>query len=126
MVSFRYKDRKNNTFKYATITAVEFIRRFLLHSLPRGFFRIRHYGFLANRDRKAHLALILRLLKCPHPLKKATSSLQKIMRTLTGIDISRCPRCTKGIMQLISYIPRYTGKDPHNFIRPPTLPASLT
>lgn len=125
MVSFRYKDRKNNTFKHATITAVEFIRRFLLHSLPKGFFRIRHYGFLANRGRKARLAFLFRLLKCHQPLRDATSTLKKIMLKLTGIDISRCPCCTKGIMQLISYIPRYTGKHPHNFIRPPNLPAYL-
>ena len=49
MVTLRYKDRKNNRLKHNTISAVEFIRRFLLHTLPKGFVRIRHYGFLANR-----------------------------------------------------------------------------
>ncbi len=51
-VTFRYKNRKNNTQETTTIEAVEFMRRFLLHTLPRGFVRIGHYGFLANRNRK--------------------------------------------------------------------------
>jgi hypothetical protein len=63
MVTFSAKDRKKNRTESITITAVEFIRRFLLHSLPNGFVRIRHYGFLANRNRMANLKTIRRLLK---------------------------------------------------------------
>ena len=58
-VSFSYKDRKNNdTTKTMALDANEFIRRFLLHSLPKKFMRIRHCGFLANRCKKGNL------LKC--------------------------------------------------------------
>jgi hypothetical protein len=49
-VTFKIKNRKKNRNEQITISAVEFIRRFLLHSLPSGFVRIRHYGFLANRE----------------------------------------------------------------------------
>ena len=119
MVSFRYKDRKNNSFKQSTISAVEFIRRFLLHTLPHGFFRIRHYGFLANRNRTDNLNVIRQLLKLPSQLPKMAHSLQHMMRKLTGIDITLCPCCMKGRMLPVSAIPRHSGKHPHSFIRPP-------
>jgi hypothetical protein len=119
MVSFRYKDRKNNRLKKTTIRAVEFIGRFLLHTLPKGFMRIRHYGFLANRNRTANLTLIRRLLKLPPQVRNTPHSLQQIMRKLTGIDITRCPCCMKGRMKLVAHIPRNSGKHPHGFIRPP-------
>ena len=119
-VSFRFKDRKQNKMRKATISAVEFIQRFLLHILPQGFCRIRHYGFLANRDRKAHLDFIRRLLKWTSPLLKITHSLQKMMSKLTGINITLCPCCSKkGQMQRIREIPRRIGKHPYNYIRPP-------
>jgi hypothetical protein len=57
-VSFRWRDyRHHNKIKVMTLAAAEFIRRFLLHALPDGFHRIRHYGFLANRGRADKLAL---------------------------------------------------------------------
>ena len=118
-VSFRFKDRKNNKMRKATISAVKFIRRFLLHILPQGFCRIRHYGFFANRDRKAHLNFIRRLLKWTSPLLKITHSLQEMMLKLTGINITLCPDCKKGQMQRIREIPRGIGKHPYNYIRPP-------
>jgi hypothetical protein len=62
-VSFRWRDyRRHNKNKVMTLAAEEFIRRFLLHSLPDGFHRIRHYGFLANRRRAEKLALCRALL----------------------------------------------------------------
>ena len=58
-VTFRWKDYAHgNKKRKMTVTADEFLRRFLLHVLPRGFVRIRHFGFLANRSR-AHLILPL-------------------------------------------------------------------
>ena len=62
-VSFSWKDyRQNSKAKVMTLNAEEFIRRFLLHSLPDGFHRIRHYGFLANGGRSDKLALCRQLL----------------------------------------------------------------
>ena len=126
MVSFRYKDRNNNSFKQTTISAVEFIRRFLLHSLPQGFVRIRHYGFLANRNRTDNLNFIRRLLNLPSQLLKITHCLQKMMLKLTGIDITLCPSCRNGTMQPVADIPRHSGKHPHSFIRPPNNLAPAT
>ena len=67
-VSFLWKDyRHHDKRKVMTLDADEFIRRFLLHVLPDGFHRIRHYGYLANGQRAAKLALCRRLLAAPAP-----------------------------------------------------------
>jgi hypothetical protein len=102
-----------------TLSAVDFIHRFLLYTLPQGFVRIRHYGFLANRDRTAHLSLIQRLLKWPPQVRTVSHSLKEMMLRLTRIDITLCPCCKKGRMQKIADILCYTGKHPYQFIRPP-------
>ena len=104
---------------------MEFIRRFLLHTLPRGFVRIRHYGFLATRNHTANLGFIRRLLKLPTPWRKITQSLEQIMVKLTGIDITRCPCCKKGRMQPLMELPGYRGKNPFDFIRPPNVGVRL-
>jgi len=117
MVTFRYKDRKNNRLKQTAISAVEFIRRFLTHTLPKGFVRIRHYGFLANRNRKDNLNHIRRLLNLPRQLLKTTASLKEMMLKLTGIDITQCPCCNNGRMQLVAEIPRYCARSPNNLMR---------
>jgi len=65
-VTFRYKDYRSKgktRYKAMTLTADEFIRRFLLHVLPIGFHRIRHYGLLANAGRREHLAQARQLLE---------------------------------------------------------------
>ena len=69
-VTFRWKDYRakgRTRYKAMTLDAGEFMRRFLLHVLPGGFHRIRHYGFLANCNRSAHLALARQLLSVPPP-----------------------------------------------------------
>jgi hypothetical protein len=65
-VTFRYKDYRRSSAdrqQVMTLAADEFIRRFLLHTLPRGFHRIRHYGLLAGSSRKDALALARELLE---------------------------------------------------------------
>ena len=67
-VAFTWRDYAHgSTKKIMRLDAYEFIRRFLLHVLPDGFQRIRHYGFLANGQRKAKLAVIRRLLAVAAP-----------------------------------------------------------
>ena len=69
-VTFRYKDYRRDAperQQVMTLTTDEFIRRFLLHVLPRGFHRIRHYGLLAGSARKDNLAQARRLLSVPAP-----------------------------------------------------------
>ena len=113
MVTFTAKNRKKNKTEPVTITAVEFIRRFLLHSLPRGFVRIRHYGYLANRNRSASLNIIRRLMGLSVPPTKEMTSLEEMMQKLTGIDITTCPCCNKGRMQLVVEIPKRRAPPPN-------------
>lgn len=118
-VTFNTKDRKKDKIVPITVTAVEFIRRFLLHSLPSGFVRIRHYGFLANRNRNANLEQIRRLLKMPSLPAKDITPIKEMMLKLTQVDITKCPCCKTGTMQLVAEIPLYSGKRPR--IRPPNI-----
>ena len=114
MVSFTAKNRKKNRTEQVTITAVEFIRRFLLHSLPKGFVRIRHYGFIANRNRTANLNIIRRLMGLSPPKAKEMDSFEEMMRKLTGTDITICPCCNKGKMQFFAEIPKYRARPPNH------------
>jgi hypothetical protein len=73
-VSFRWKDyRQHGRTRYKTMTldAGEFMRRFLLHVLPSGFHRIRHYGMLANGNRRGDIATVRALLRSPRPTPAA-------------------------------------------------------
>lgn len=116
MVTFKINNRKQHRTEQITITAVELIRRFLLHSLPKGFVRIRYYGFLANRNRSANLNTIRKLLGSSVPVEKQIASVKEMMLQLAGIDITTCPCCNKGKMQLVVEIPRRRAPPPHPFI----------
>jgi hypothetical protein len=92
-VSFEYKDYAGgNQIKVMTLEATEFIRRFLLHVVPRGFVRIRQFGFLANRARRKKLALCRALLNA-NPPEKAAGTAEERPRRL-------CPMCQIGHMIL--------------------------
>ena len=118
-VTFSYKNRKTEQIQQTTIDAVEFIRRFLLHQLPNGFVKIRHYGFLANRNRRKNLAKIRQLHGLPDIGRIAEKSIEEMMLSLTGTDINLCPFCGKGKMQIIGEIPMHTGICANDIIRPP-------
>jgi len=75
------------------LPAEEFIRRFLLHVLPRGFMRIRHFGFLANRSKAHALARCRDLLGVEAPKPSEPKSAAEWILLITGTDVSRCPRC---------------------------------
>jgi len=65
-VTFKYKDYKDgNKIKEMTLDEEEFIRRFFLHVLPKGFSKIRHYGFLSSSNKKARLAILKKLTNTP-------------------------------------------------------------
>ena len=101
-VSFRWRGyRHHNRMKVMTLEAAEFIRRYLLHTLPRGFMRIRHYGVLGNRCRRVQLSVCRRLLDRPEPPPRPAESAAALMHRLTGIDIERCPHCQHGRLQVI-------------------------
>src|SRR5207247_1463044 len=78
----------------------EFLRRFLLHIVPDGFVRIRHFGLLANRRRAAALAQCRVLLTQPPPVERP-ESVRDLMLRLTGVDIERCPVCQQGRLQQV-------------------------
>ena len=105
-ITFSYRDRKDqNRKKPMPLDAHEFIRRFLLHVIPKGFMRVRHFGFLANRS-KSHLAKCRQLLDLNPALPKLPSkSVQELMLQLTGIDITRCPLCQKGTLTFLADLP---------------------
>ncbi|QNT69678.1 IS91 family transposase [Defluviicoccus vanus] len=89
-VTFRWKDyRHHGKSKVMALDADEFIRRFLLHTLPDGFHRIRHYGFLANGHRAAKLALCRELLAARPIIEPATPTEPK----QATIAFDRCPCC---------------------------------
>jgi hypothetical protein len=96
-VTFSYKDYKDqDKEKNMTVSAVEFIRRFMLHILPEGFMRIRQYGFLSNKTKKKRLPLI-------------RETIQKIMHRKTETLVNKvnpavynpflCPHCKKGTLK---------------------------
>jgi hypothetical protein len=96
-VACRWRDRRRgNRPKVLTRTAAECIRRFLLHVLPAGFRRMRHYGGLGNRCRTPQVAACRRLFAPPVPPGLPRASAATVRRRLTGIDIERCPQCHTG------------------------------
>jgi hypothetical protein len=107
-VTFTYKDRKNNDeIKKMTLDAREFIRRFLLHVLPKGLMKIRYFGFLAHTNKKKLIPLIKKLIDPNATLpEKINESVNEMMLRLTGIDISCCPQCKKGKMIRIRKLPK--------------------
>jgi hypothetical protein len=97
MVTFAYRDRaQGDVPRTMTLRADEFIRRFLLHVLPRGFMRIRHFGFLANRGKAKALARCRQLLQFEPPPPSEPRTTAEWVRHLTGTDLTRCPRCGHG------------------------------
>jgi hypothetical protein len=92
-VTFRYKDYRakgKTRYKAMTLSTDEFIRRFLLHVLPSGFHRIRHYGLLANAGRRRHLARARELLQVP---LAATATSTRQASTTTASATFVCPHC---------------------------------
>ena len=109
-VTFRWRDSAhNNEQKLLTLSLDEFLRRFLLHLLPKGFVRIRNFGFLANRKRAITVPLCLSLLGSPTEATQEAS-------TPSPSDLWRCPHCG-GPMRVIQ---RFTPADIQ--LRSPPLP----
>jgi Putative transposase len=109
-VTFQYKDYAHGSHtRRMTLAASEFIRRFLLHVLPKGFMRIRHYGYLANRQRQQKLALCRRLLGESPP----GESLDSNQRALAAGDEDAeptisCPVCQQGHLRIVHSWDRYS------------------
>jgi hypothetical protein len=104
-VAFRYKDyADHDQQKTMKLSAEEFLRRFLLHILPSGFMRLRHYGLLANRYRKQKIAQCRALLQQTEPPQREKEDAAELLQRLAGIDIALCPICKRGHLQAIGLI----------------------
>lgn len=111
-VTFQWKDYRHKARQKSRVMrldASEFIRRFLLHVLPPGFQRIRHFGFLANCHRKQRLAVILRLLSSPvTDLLPGRRACRQLLREIQSqYRPAVCPRCGIGLLQPIQILPAY-------------------
>ena len=106
-VSFTWKDyRDGGKTKIMTLAADEFIRRFLQHTVPDGFHRIRYFGFLTNSHRAAKLALCRQLLAMPTPTPPPEAAdYRERYRQLTGVSLDICPECG-GPMRDIGPLPK--------------------
>jgi len=110
-VSFLWRDYADqNRQKTMTLKADEFIRRFLLHVLPSHYVRIRHFGLLANRKRKATLALCRQILgekkTATQPNTRKETWQEQLFR-ICGIDVTLCPVCQKGRMYMVARLLPY-------------------
>lgn len=100
-VTFYYKDYKDNSkVKPITIDAIEFLRRFCLHILPKRFVKIRYYGVLSNRYAKQ--TVFYRMVSKKVLGENNTDRLKR----LTGFDIEKCPVCKKGKMKIVENLPK--------------------
>ena len=107
-VTFQWKDyRHGNRQSTMTLEAEEFIRRFLMHVLPKGFQRIRQYGLLSNRQRGGKIALARRLLGMRHEEVQAaepSTDYKAEYERLTGESLIVCPVCQQGRMRRIGEV----------------------
>jgi hypothetical protein len=113
-VTFTYRDRRDhNRPKEVTVSAAEFLRRFLLHVTPPGLCRMRHYGFLSNRLKEQHLLRCRTLLgqELTPPAARPPNA-AALLLALTGQEGRRCPQCGQGNLVRVQRLP----KEP----RPPT------
>jgi hypothetical protein len=107
-VQFCWKDyRHGNQQKTMTLSAEEFMRRFLLHVLPTGFQRIRYYGLLGNRHRQHKLARCRQLLgmsPVEAPMAESCPDYRDRYEQLTGCSLWQCPVCHRGRMRVVEIL----------------------
>ena len=115
-VSFLWRDyADHNRQKTMTLKADEFIRRFLLHVLPSRYVRIRHFGLLANRNRKDNIAACRKILGDGKTVTKENDrqeTWQEQLLRICGIDVTTCRVCQKGRMFRIELLRPYRCNSP--------------
>ena len=97
------------------LDAHEFIRRYLLHVLPKGFMRIRHYGLNGNRAKRHQLAQARTALSAPPPEPVLTppETIEAFWLRIAHLDIHQCPHCRSGTLRRIATLaPRAHGPPP--------------
>lgn len=113
-VRFRYKDYAHgNARKVLALQPAEFIRRFLLHVLPSGFMRMRHYGLIANRIKHTKLAAAHRALDHqPAAQPRQPESVEAFWLRVAHLDVHQCPHCHAGRMVVIAPITAHPARAP--------------
>ena len=108
-MTFRFKDYRSRRARTLTLSLEEFTRRFLLHVLPKGFVRIRYYGFLANSHRARLLAC------CRDALGQSEPTAAPVAEGVEGDDflldllphgVRLCPHCHQGILRCVQILER--------------------
>jgi hypothetical protein len=121
-VTFRYRDRpRGDVVRTLRLSGEEFLRRFLLHVLPRRFVRIRSYGLLANRNRARNLARCRELLGVATEAEVGTNARktwQEVAARLLGRDPFCCPACGQGRMEQAAEILPHARPPPRARARP--------
>lgn len=117
-VTFRYLDRKNKKSSIKTIPGLQFLKLFAEHILPKGFVKIRHFGFLASRVKKRDLEAIRKFLGVDNPDPPQKKSPREFITFITGVDPYFCPCCLKGEMVITTVIPATRGSPIRVFRRP--------
>jgi hypothetical protein len=121
-IRFRYKDYADQQrTKVMPLSTSEFIRRFLMHTLPSGFLRIRYYGLLANRDRQQRLDQCRSLLGVePQTVPPAEEVPESTEASDPSATHQTCPVCQRGKLVIIDVVPAaQTPRRPYFLTRPP-------
>jgi hypothetical protein len=106
-VTFSYKDYADNANqKLMTLTGVEFLRRFAMHILPRGFVKIRYFGILTSRYKPQ-----VKSMKTKLEIIQLTETKEQRLVRLTGYNPCQCPKCKTGTMQVLETLPRIRSPD---------------
>ena len=119
-MSFTYRDRAaGDRREIATLPGETFLKRFLLHVVPNGFMRVRHYGFLANCVKQQNLARCRQLLAVRPVSDEPTDpqTAEAWFQELTGIDLTRCPDCGGPLIR--HELPRREPPRRHSIVRSP-------
>ena len=109
LVSFSWMDYRTGKTGIMPLKATDFLHRFLLHVLPHGFVKIRHYGILSTRNKSACIARVREFFQVPaiqNPLKGKSSA--EIFEALYGRSPKKCPCCGKGTLMVVEvYLPKH-------------------
>jgi hypothetical protein len=126
-VRFHFRDRAAGDIrKVATLSADEFLRRFLLHVLPKSFTRIRHYGLVAGRSKNELLPRCRQLLGANEPEPVKEKNVADWLLLLFGLDVRRCPRCGHQPLEHSELAPWPCGTPPRaRWIRARWIPGAV-
>jgi len=103
-VAFTVRANDHGGKRMARLQGEEFVRRFMLHILPTGIKRIRHYGVLASSCKAAKLNAARLALQMPQPNSQATESAQAFMARVARMDLGLCPCCKAGHLQITAVL----------------------